>query len=1262
MGAGYEDDVAFKLSLVDDPGNQARLDKLASSVEMTAKRISDSLSSAMSGAISGAASRGDSESGRAGAVADRMGAGKVSVKLDRASMDELVTSLKSSMQTVGASGSAAMTSVVGSAVSKVESQVKAAMKGMKDTIEKEAKTIPPVSLVGDTTTAKKNAEVAGKQIAQAQFKAHEAEMGRLVRAGNRVSFVDPKDQAAVANKLAGGTIRYSTSAARPNKLNRETQDIIREYYTDANRDRLEKGLAPVGKPSGISQEEFEQFQENQNVFGRTTTGKNRLKKAEEQGRAEERARYFATMSEDERLNRGLALARDPSSATASELEGMFGKNETLARQAGWIRDDKGIWSVRPSTESPNLRGSKSIAEFSGSAKKSVAVESTADLTALTEEEQKAKVLRDAFAGMGSGAKEAGEARTKDLVDKNGFVEFAKDVAAKVFRDQNPGWKEERVDGKYRFTPGSGSESASSAATVAVSDKRKKLADLQAEFDNADLSSGFSSNPIIGSAGAQDPQKVEALKSALDELEESGTKSAESIAAIDKELEKIKPTSLGELSKASGKAVHSMATLGKGIAQIYIATGAKGGDELIKTIVKIEGFANTAVGLAKSVDTVSKAGTRFINFFVSSAEKAKLSQERLKAVAEATQTHADGLRKVYEAAKAAGESQERLNELLAQSKLANEAAAESAERLADAESKTGPHRRRGVLNSIAATAGGLVRDQVGGNAVFDKIGDKLGDSLESLINKKGGMARKLLKKTKLGRRALGGVSKARNLIRTAGKAGARGAAARATLGRFAMRAGPAAAALAAAGGAAWNVGDSLINGKPLSQGAPAGWLGGKIFDAAKWSGQGKSLALGEDIASLVKKDESLTNENFIKAAYAQQNMKVDVARRKAAFTQSDMEFSSRQRLSAVDELEIGDTYGRQVSQSRSEADRIRAEQRRIRERQQSGAISKSEAARLQAQLGSQLSTATASQTAGVAGIVAQQERDLSRQQDSTKYLRGQLKESYDATNSSAESEKGMQEQERRVDLQKKIEESLRGQIQTIREIQATQRAANDEQIANLRTQQEEWKRTKEAAIDAARGANDRLADKLMNSEGDFDRYVDIKKKVAKGEKLDDDEAKYLSKNAIDKQDKEYVDRFKRNKLDERLKSEGLSGIVGTQERAEAADAAIRERNASSGIQNLEQRNRLIDSNANAQVGDLSGQLRENLKQQAENEKILIQAQVEVQVKLFNKEVEAAIKKAFSEMNLNEKQMKEIERIAARAANEQGARGAQAGRNA
>lgn len=1158
MGAGYEDDVAFKLSLVDDPGNQSRLDALASSVESITKRINSSLSSAMSGAISSAVSKVDSESGRASTAIDRLGSGKVSVKLDKTSMDELVTSLRSSIQTVGAAGSAAITTVVGGAVSKVDAQVKVAMKGIRETIEKETKAIPPVSLVGDAATAKKNAEMTGKQVAQAQFKAHEAEMGRLVRAGNKVSFVDPKDQAAVANKLSGGTIRYSTSAARPNKLNRETADTLREYYTDANRDRMEKGLAPVGKPNGVSQEEFEQFQENQNVFGRTTVGKNRLKKVEEEARVEARAKHFAAMSEEEKLSRGQTLASDPSAATAEELNGLFGNRQALAAQAGWKRNDKnGEWYLR--------------SDIDGT-------------------------------GRGGGAADAA--------------------------------------------------------------KRQRLAQIQAEFDNADLSSGFRSNANTGaSQNAPDPQKIEALGTALQELEESGTKSAEAIAAIDDELEKLHPTSLGELTKASSKAVHSIATLGKGIAQIYIATsGAKGGDELIKTIVKIEGFANTAIGLAKSVDTVSKAGTKFINFFAASAEKAKLSQERLKAVAEATQNHADGLRKVYEAAKAAGESQERLNELLAQSKSANEAAAESAERLANAEARTGPHRRRGVLNSIAATAGGLVRDQVGGNAVFDKIGDKLGDSIESMINKRGGLARKLIKKTKLGRRALGGMSKARNLIRTAGKAGARGNAARATLGRFAMRAGPAAVALAAAGGAAWNVGSSLINGKPMSQGVPASWLGGKIFDAAKWSGQGKSFALGEDVASLVKKDESLTNENMIKAAFAQQNMKVDVARRKAAFTQSDMEFGSRQRISAVDELVVGDTYGRQVSQSRSEAERIRSEQRRIRERQQSGAITKAEAARLQSQLGSQLSTATASQTAGVAGIVGQQERDLSRQQDSTKYLRGQLKESYESTNSSAESEKGMQEQERRVDLQKKIEESLRGQIQSIREIQATQRAANDEQISNLRTQQEEWKRTKEAAIDAARGANDRLADKLMNSEGDFDRYVDIKKKVAKGENLDEDEAKYLSKNAIDKQDKEYVDRYKRKRLDDRLKSEGISGIVGTQEKAEAADAAMRERNATGGIQNLEQRNRAIDSNANAQVGDLSGQLRENMKQQAENEKVLIQAQVEVQVKFYNKEVEAAIRKQFSEMNLNEKQAKEVEKMVVRIANEQGMRGAQAVRNA
>lgn len=63
----------------------------------------------------------------------------------------------------------------------------------------------------------------------------------------------------------------------------------------------------------------------------------------------------------------------------------------------------------------------------------------------------------AFSGLGAAAREAGEARNQELVDKQGYVGFRKEAAAELFRNQHPDWTEVNVDGEYRFSPPKPSE-------------------------------------------------------------------------------------------------------------------------------------------------------------------------------------------------------------------------------------------------------------------------------------------------------------------------------------------------------------------------------------------------------------------------------------------------------------------------------------------------------------------------------------------------------------------------------------------------------------------------------------------------------------------------------------------------------------------------------------------------------------------------------------------------------------------------------------
>jgi hypothetical protein len=67
--------------------------------------------------------------------------------------------------------------------------------------------------------------------------------------------------------------------------------------------------------------------------------------------------------------------------------------------------------------------------------------------------QDAQGINNVFSAMGNGFKEAGDKRTKKLIAENGFAEFRNPHAAKLFRDQNPNFREEvQPDGTHRFYP------------------------------------------------------------------------------------------------------------------------------------------------------------------------------------------------------------------------------------------------------------------------------------------------------------------------------------------------------------------------------------------------------------------------------------------------------------------------------------------------------------------------------------------------------------------------------------------------------------------------------------------------------------------------------------------------------------------------------------------------------------------------------------------------------------------------------------------
>ncbi|ACV64417.1 hypothetical protein Dtox_3709 [Desulfofarcimen acetoxidans DSM 771] len=68
--------------------------------------------------------------------------------------------------------------------------------------------------------------------------------------------------------------------------------------------------------------------------------------------------------------------------------------------------------------------------------------------------QTANDITNSFGELASGLQEAGYKRTMDLVAKQGYVGFKKKAAADLFR-KNPkyaGWKEEQINGEYRFSP------------------------------------------------------------------------------------------------------------------------------------------------------------------------------------------------------------------------------------------------------------------------------------------------------------------------------------------------------------------------------------------------------------------------------------------------------------------------------------------------------------------------------------------------------------------------------------------------------------------------------------------------------------------------------------------------------------------------------------------------------------------------------------------------------------------------------------------
>lgn len=61
-------------------------------------------------------------------------------------------------------------------------------------------------------------------------------------------------------------------------------------------------------------------------------------------------------------------------------------------------------------------------------------------------------IRQGFEGMGQAAKEAGEARARELVEKQGYVGFRKPAAAEAFAKDHADWTTETVDGETRFRP------------------------------------------------------------------------------------------------------------------------------------------------------------------------------------------------------------------------------------------------------------------------------------------------------------------------------------------------------------------------------------------------------------------------------------------------------------------------------------------------------------------------------------------------------------------------------------------------------------------------------------------------------------------------------------------------------------------------------------------------------------------------------------------------------------------------------------------
>lgn len=1203
-----EDDVIWKLSLVDDPQNRAVLESLASSVEDTMQGIAGSIERVVDSIRNaGSVIRKNSVVGAAVGVGGGSGSG-VSVSKSEVSVDVNAASLSRVGAAIEREIASATSRAIKSSMTEIDSHLKAAGNSRASSLAKAGEEAG--KSFTEAVTKSIGADSAAKAASEAGQKAGEAYVDAAQKAIERGKFLRQNLDKATAqelNSLFGDNTELAAQAGWRRSKNTTGFDERRNpWLWGVIGDLKNSSLANAGEESGKSLVSVDAAAKSSSEASRKT------------GDAAQKA-----------IERGKFLLQNLDKATAQELNRLFGDDTELAAQAGWRRSKN--TSGFDERRNPWLWGAIGL---------DVPVNTLPPITPVNSGPTQIDRIKASF---GVGAT------------------------------------------RYNWPSIDTSSSARSGVMSPVDIRNDPR--MKAAMDEYYASFGGGGPPNGPPNGPDDPwtsgrKKLEAqnlnrVNDSVDELTANATRASDAIGEIDKKLNSLHDTSLGNLAKASGKAVHSVATLAKGIAQIAVAS-EKGGisETMIKNIIKIEGYANTVIGLAKSVDTVGKAGSSFINFFTQAAEKSKLAKDRLALLAESTKAQADALRKFYEASVIAGESQERLLEISKQMREADLAAAEAKNRLADAEARTGS--RRGAISAVAASAGGVFKSAFGGDSIFGEIGDRIGDAIETAINKKGTQAYKTLKKTKLGRRAMGGLVRAKRLLKTAGRGGAAGGAAMRTLAGAGARGG-----LYAAGALGYaNIAYAAASGTPLSETALSKYMGSqinwgyrKVGDFSRWAGKPFGMAVNAvtgidvsgaaDYSKMVDRDEKLSDQLMVRNAFAQASLKERVIRRRAEFEGADRQFSIGQRLSQVDDLSIGDKYSRTISESRGEAGRIRAEQMRIYERSQAGLIDKASASRMQADLDRRLSAAQSAGQSGIDSIVAKRTRDLGDQQDAINYARGQISivdKNIGQSDTFLKSEEGQQELTRKIALQKQIEASLREQIQTIREIESTQKSANDEQIGNLRQQQQEWKRIKESSLDAAKSATQKLGDMALNREGDFERYVEIKKKAQSGKKLEDDELKFLDRNAVDKQDAELLRTAKEDLLRKKLRQAGVTtDLIGSEERSDAANAEARERRAASGVNSLQARNAEITKRADAQISERQNAIKGVMNQQEASEAILISTQVDLQVNLIYKEIEGELRKQLADMNLDEKRQKELKELVTRLFVEYQQKGKQVGRN-